>query len=314
MSYDRILGHEGAIARLRSLVRLGRVAQAYVFAGPAGIGKRLVATEFARALLCGQGPDACEACDACRRTARATHPELKVISCEEEKKEISIAQVRELIRGLSFASDSRRAVIVDEAEKLNEEAQNALLKTLEEASVGTTILLVTSSPSTLLPTIRSRCQTILFHPLKDEQVARLIGTGESEGRLAVALAEGSPGRARELLEDLREWGSEATEFLSRIAGGDLNSVIENLTKIRDTVKVRVRAKRMLRLTALALREALRGRAGLPPGPRFAPEGWAGHLEIEELAARLEAVVDHELMIDRNASVPLVVENALLRIG
>lgn len=307
MSCKNVVGHEAAIARLRALIRLRRVAHAYVFAGPSGVGKKLVAVEFGRAILCGC-EEPCETCDTCRRTARGAHPDLKTVACEEDKREIAIAQIRELIRELSFASERPRAVIVDEAERMNEESQNAFLKTLEEAPERTVIVLVTSSPSSLLPTIRSRCQTILFHALPDAQVAKFVEGRDA--RLAAALAEGSPGRARELVEDLRDWNPE--EMLAKIASGDLNATIEGLGKIRDAGKARARAQRMLRLAALALRDALRASAGAPLPERLSTADWGGDLDL--LAQRLEAVLDHELMIDRNASVPLVVENALLRMG
>ncbi|MBI2899303.1 MAG: DNA polymerase III subunit delta' [Planctomycetes bacterium] len=315
MSYRGVVGHEAVLERLRSLARRGRAAHAYCFAGPSGIGKRRVALGLARALLCEtRGGEACDSCVTCGRTARGAHPDLKLLACEEDRKEISIAQVREVIRELSFVGTGPRAVIVDEAEKMNEEAQNALLKTLEEAPDRTVILLVTSSPASLLPTIRSRCQTVFFFALEEAEVLRVLKDDGPEARLAAALSDGSPGRAAELREDLREWGPESAEILSRVAEGDLNAIVEGLTRIRDASKSRSRAHRILRLVATALREAFRARAGAPVAARLAPAGWAGGLDLDALAERLDALLDHAPMIDRNASVPLVVEDALLGIG
>src|SRR5262245_16249612 len=151
MSFDRILGHKAALERLGALSHGERLAHAYVFAGPPGVGKRMVAEEFARGL------------DA----------ELMPVERAEEKRDIAVEQVRELLRRLSFKSTGGRlrAVLVDDADRLNEEGQNALLKTLEEPPDRCLFILVTSSPALLLPTIVSRCHTVLFHPLSDREMA-----------------------------------------------------------------------------------------------------------------------------------------------
>ncbi len=298
MSYDAVVGHEAAIARLRALARRRRVAHAYLFAGPPGVGKRLTALAFARTLLCeSQGDRACEGCASCRRTARGTHRDLKIVRREEGKKEISIEQVRETIRELSFVAEGPRAVVIDEAERMNEEAMNAFLKTFEEAPDRTVLILLTSAPSMILPTLRSRCQTLLFHALKEEEVLRILNLSTPEAKLAAKLADGSAGRALELIEDLKEWGLESSRILDQVAAGDLNSIVEGFTKIRDPAKARQRALRILQVVALSIREKMR-----TAGP-----------DVDEMARRIETLLDHAAMIERNANVPLVVENALLRI-
>lgn len=298
MSYSAVVGHEATIARLRTLARRRRVAHAYLFAGPSGVGKRLTAIAFARSLLCEKkGDEACEQCETCRRTGRGTHRDLKLVRREEDKKEITIDQVRETIRELSFVGEGPRAVVIDEAERMNEEAMNAFLKTFEEAPDRTVLVLVTSAPSMILPTLRSRCQTILFHALKEEEVLHVLNPSTPEAKLAAKLADGSAGRALELVEDLKEWGPESSELLDRIAAGDLNPIVEGLTKIRDQAKARQRALRILQIVALSIREKMRS-----AGP-----------DVDDLARRIETLLDHAAMIERNANVPLVVEDALLRI-
>lgn len=292
MSYEGILGHEAAISRLRELVRRKRVAHAYLFAGPSGVGKRLVALAFAQELL-GEGP---------------AFGNLKLVQRHEDKKEISIEQVRETIRELSFASATTRVIIVDEAERMSEEAMNAFLKTLEEAPDRAVLILVTAAPAMILPTIRSRCQTILFFALKEEEVLRLLQADTPESRLAAALSGGSAGRAIELMEEFREGGEESSGLVQKILAGDLNPIIEGLMRIRDTGKARRRGRRILEIVAWALRDALRAKAGLPTKGRPA---WTQ--EVDELAARMEILLDHESMIDRNVNVSLAVEDALLRI-
>src|SRR5436190_4775404 len=138
--FDGFIGNEAAIARLRGILERRRPAHAYLFAGPEGVGKKLAAVEFAKAL--GASPS--------------------VIARPEDRHEILIAQVHELIRELSYTSPTMRAAIFDDAHRMSEEAMNALLKTLEEPPERTMILLVTSVPERLLGTIRSRCQVNTF--------------------------------------------------------------------------------------------------------------------------------------------------------
>jgi len=293
---------------LKGLVRGGRVAHAYLFAGPSGIGKRLTALAFARTWLCERrGEEACEQCTNCLQNARGACADLQLVQRAEAKKEISIDQVREILRWLSFASVAPRIVVVDEAERMSEEAMNAHLKTLDEAPDRAVLILVTSVPSMILPTIRSRCQTILFYALAEKTVLRILGGDSPETRLAVALADGSVGRAKELLEELREWGTESAELIPKILSGDVHSIVEGIARIRDTAKARERGRRILQILALSLREALRARAGLGTTSKWPHD-------LEALADRIELLLDHESMIDRNVNVSLAVENALLRMG
>lgn len=296
MSFESILGNAAALDRLRGLVRGGRLAHAYLFSGPEGVGKKLAALEFARAL----GASA------------------EVVSVPEDKHEIGIAQVRELIRKLSLTSRDRRAVIFDDADRMSEDSMNALLKTLEEPPDRTVLILVTSVPDRLLPTIRSRCQRVLFFPLGDEEAARFareaLGLAEEEARAAALLAGGSVGALKALAPEIGELLAAARELQARVLAGELNPIVEALGKIRDTEQARRRARRDLTLLAHAVREVVRSRFGHAPclaTPDFVRRLSA--LDDDDLLDRIETLLDHQRMIDLNANVPLAVEDALLRI-
>jgi DNA polymerase-3 subunit delta' len=296
VSFESILGNAAALDRLRGLVRGGRLAHAYLFSGPEGVGKKLAALEFARAL----GASA------------------EVVSVPEDKHEIGIAQVRELIRKLSLTSRDRRAVIFDDADRMSEDSMNALLKTLEEPPDRTVLILVTSVPDRLLPTIRSRCQRVLFFPLGDEEAARFareaLGLAEEEARAAALLAGGSVGALKALAPEIGELLAAARELQARVLAGELNPIVEALGKIRDTEQARRRARRDLTLLAHAVREVVRSRFGHAPclaTPDFVRRLSA--LDDDDLLDRIETLLDHQRMIDLNANVPLAVEDALLRI-
>lgn len=296
MSFEGILGNAAALERLKGLLSGGRMAHAYLLAGPEGIGKKLAATAFARAL--GATP--------------------LVVSLLEDKHEILIAQVREVIRELGFASKDRRVVIFDDADRMSEEAMNALLKTLEEPPEGTLLLLVASAPQRLLPTIRSRCQMILFHPLADEEIVRFLKSkmlDEPSARAAAVLAGGSIGTATALAPEIADVLALARELQQRVLAGELNPLIEALGKIRDTESARAQARRELRILVQCLRETLRSGWG-QASPALATKEFVDRMskhDEDDLLEKIESLLDHERAIDLNANVPLAVEDALLRL-
>lgn len=293
MSFEGFLGNGAAIDRLRGLLAGGRLAHAFLFAGPEGVGKKRAAAAFAEEL--GVKPI--------------------LVERLEEKHEVLIAQIQEVIRELSFASRDRRVVILDEADRMSEEAMNALLKTLEEPPPGTVLILVSSVPQRLLGTLRSRCQTILFHPVPDEEIVRFLkskGLDEPSARAAAVLAGGSIGTAATLAPQMSEILALASELQARVLSGELNPIVEALGKIRDTGEARARAKRELGILVHCLREALRSKSGLAPAlaaPEFVARMSA--LDDDEILGKIEALMDHDRMIDLNANVGLAVEDALL---
>lgn len=300
MPYDSVVGHAGPIARLKALTSRGRVAGAYLFAGPSGLGKRAVARAFFEEL----------------------GAQVQFLERIEDKREISIDQVRELLRSLSFRPGTRapRGVVIDEAERLNLEGQNSLLKTLEEPPERTTFVLVSASPALLLPTIVSRCHTVIFTSLSDEEMKKFLAPmklDEATAEWTAALAEGSPGRAQRIAAEAEELKARAAELFDRVARGELNPVIEHLSRVRDPEEARRRAREILELTILALREELRSReTGAPARPAILPQALRLRLlplEPEDLADRIRGLMDHARFIDANANVALTVEDALLRI-
>jgi len=296
VSFESLLGNATAIARLRGILERKRPAHAYLFSGPEGVGKKLAAIEFAKAM-----------------GARVT-----LVQRPEDRHEILIAQIHEVIRELTYTSSEARAVIFDDAHRMSEEAMNALLKTLEEPPDRTLLILVTSVADRLLGTIRSRCQVLHFAPLPDEDLTtyareRLM-LGGDEASAAALLAEGSIGALITLAPEIADLRAAARDLQSRVLSGELNAIIEALGKIRDTEQARLAAKRKLRLLAHSLREVLRARSGLKPclaSPDFVEK--LSKLDEDDLLDRLETLIDHERMIDLNANVGLTVEDALLRL-
>jgi DNA polymerase-3 subunit delta' len=213
MSWSSVRGHDAVVQAFARAVQRGRLAHAYLFVGPHGIGKRRFARELAKTLLCEGGPPAaeratfaaCDRCPACIQVVAGTHPDLVVHGRPEESHELPIAVVRELCQafGLKSARGRGKVAILDDADELNEEAANGFLKTLEEPPPGSLLILIGTSPELQLRTIVSRCQVVHFAPLSATLVAEVLQANEVDAALVprlVRLAAGSPGQALALAD------------------------------------------------------------------------------------------------------------------
>lgn len=249
MPFKDILGHEKELRIISEALRSGRLAHSYLFAGPEGIGKRKTAFELARALNCASASnDACGECASCLRAASGTHTNIvEVTPTVKDKDElvpdpsglIRIEQIRDVLSLLRYkAEGGRKAVIVDAAERLMPQAANAFLKTLEEPPAGSVIILVSSRPADLLPTIVSRCQRIAFRPLPEDALIGAVveKTGVSREEAATAakmtgrslslslkyIGEGHGEKGRELVKRLQSTTdvSEALKFAEELSKRD----------------------------------------------------------------------------------------------
>ncbi|WP_413613193.1 DNA polymerase III subunit delta' [Bdellovibrio sp. HCB-110] len=168
---DFVLGHQETIKKMVESFEQGKPGQTYLFVGPTGIGKKLTAMGLAQALLCPQSPRGCGKCPSCFRISQGAHEGLKVV--EPAGAQIKMEQAREVIEFLSLKSlTGNRVVIIDQAQSLNPQAANSLLKTLEEPPPGTFFFLIAPSVAGLMATIRSRSRIVQFKPLTAEDLAR----------------------------------------------------------------------------------------------------------------------------------------------
>lgn len=199
---QQLLGQQQAKKLISRSLAANRLAHAYLFQGPGGVGKQLFARNFAAAINCSasEGLESCGVCSSCKKMAAGMHPDFFLVS--PEKGAIKIAQVRELIKKLSFApyEAETRVVLVEDVHTMRQEAANSLLKTLEEPPEDNILILTADSTGNVLQTILSRCQSIPFYPLTVKETTRILLAQEEEmgGQMAVLLArlsEGSPGKA-----------------------------------------------------------------------------------------------------------------------
>lgn len=248
MPFSSILGQDRAVASLKAALARGQLHHAYLFGGPEGIGKELTALTLAQAANCERADqEACGQCSACRRIADRNHPDMIWVLPEAEQiargwagradfsgtpsRDIRIAQIRALQERLSFRPLEARTrfIFICSAEAMNPQAQNALLKTLEEPPAATVLILIAAAPNQLLPTIRSRCLKLSFTPLTTEVVAqKLIADKKVEPELAhqcAALSFGSLGAAFALDVKALERRREQLERLARLDEGDVSEAL-----------------------------------------------------------------------------------------
>lgn len=211
-----IAGHESPLRILRQSLSSGRLHHSLIFHGPEAVGKRTTALALAAALNCATGrEDACGECASCRKVEKAIHPDVFYVTLERTV--IPIDAIRSLRHEAAFRpyEGRRRVFLIDPADRMSPDAQNALLKTLEEPTPSSCIVLITSRPMHLLPTTRSRCQALAFGALPAEEIARRLTAERSlSGEDALRAARLSGGRLGRALEiDLAEHDAARAEML-----------------------------------------------------------------------------------------------------
>jgi len=245
MFFTSIIGHEFQKEAIRRASLENRVSHAYLFFGPDGVGKKLVAIEFARILNCIHLSDRiaekkletnpCD-CISCKKIKKGIHPDVFLIEYGGIK-DIKVDQIREEVEDRLYFKPFEgrfKVAIVDEAHRMNLNAQNAFLKTLEEPPSDSVIILITSQPQVLLPTIRSRCQLFEFKPLSQdvivEEIIKRKKLSHDEAILAARLSGGSLGKALSLDQDLL---SERKEIIMKLSNINPNSASQVLNFVES---------------------------------------------------------------------------------
>ena len=250
MSWD-LLGHRWAEDLLRTHIARDDARHAYLITGAPGVGRRSLALAFASAVNCLQPPepgDYCGTCRVCRQTARMQLPDLTLVTPESEGGMIKVGQVRELQHTLSLTPyEARyRVALLLNFQLANANAQNALLKTLEEAPPRVILLLTADSADSLLPTISSRCEILRLRPVAAEALEEALisrwNLPPADARLYAHLSSGRPGLARQMaadpgmLEKRRGWLDEFIRLLP-LNRRERFAAAENLARNREQLRL-----------------------------------------------------------------------------
>jgi DNA polymerase-3 subunit delta' len=337
MTLASVVGQPRAIDALQAALRSGTLHHAYLFAGPEGVGKELAAVGLAQALTCPEQPEVgCGKCASCLRVAKGLHPDVTWVMPDEERvarglagrsdftgtpsRDIRVEQIRGLQERLSLHGlESRRKVaLITSAHRMNESAQNAFLKTLEEPPSDTTLILIANAMDKLLPTIRSRCSKVHFAPLPVDLVAQRVQQERKldpqTAALAAVMAGGSLGRALSLdVEGL----AHRKEIISRFEALRPEDALPLLRFAEEYGGSREDAEQALALLSVWTRDVALLKAG--------SEGLA-NLDMKELARETSArtseselhrrahLIDRALGgIARNGSPRLQLERMLLEL-
>jgi DNA polymerase-3 subunit delta' len=249
--WDRL--HESATAAwIARVVSSDEVAHAWLLLGPPGSGKRLTAQAMAAALNCPEAPGTgCGECSTCLRTLRRRHPDVHHVVPEGPLIPVDVIRESVIPEAVRSPFEGRRKVfIIEEADRMNDPAQNALLKTLEEPQPDTVFILITDKEEDLLETIRSRCRVVRLEAVSEERIVQMLlteGVSESEAHLAARLSDGDVERARAMALDeptvarRRLWTGIPGRLVSAVDA--LDAAEEVLAEARSAVREREAAQK-----------------------------------------------------------------------
>ena len=319
MPFHDIPGNDRVKKILKLALGRGRVPNSLLFVGPEGVGKHRTALELAKALNClNRTDDACGECANCRAIGEGTMPD--VLEIFPEKSEITIKQIKGLkeIAYLRPMIGRSRVFIVDPAEKMNDEAGNAFLKVLEEPPAFARLFLVTSKSDLLLPTIRSRCQTLSFLPVSDEDVVSVLtdsGTETDRARIIALLVRGNLERARAMewdaVQEKRRAAWELFQGLVTRAGSTAFLRLFAFPRRNDRSETKEELTETLELFASFARDGLvlgeGGGAGSLFNPDYEPEIRAclPHLDPGRSVRMLGAIEAAEDGLERSFNLSLL---------
>lgn len=207
MPFKNIIGQDVAIKALENLIAQEKARGSYLFLGPDGVGKRTSSIEFAKAINCkDKGQDACCDCVSCNKIDSGNHPDVFLVHPEGTSYSIKIAKIREIIYEASLKpyEARKRVFIINDAEGMTEEAQNAFLRLLEEPPRNHIFILTVSNSAGLLPTVLSRCKILKFYLLSQSQIQENLlarGVDAEKAMLYSHMAMGSLGHAVKIKEE-----------------------------------------------------------------------------------------------------------------
>jgi DNA polymerase-3 subunit delta' len=337
MHFDNIIGHDLQKNLLRRAIAEERVSHSYLFSGLDGVGKRLVALGFAKILNCltlvsttdvDSNKAGCD-CNSCRKIDKGIHPDVFVIEYKGLR-DIKVDQIREDVEDRLYFKPFEgryKVAIVDEADRMSHSAQNAFLKTLEEPPDESIIILLTSSPQSLLPTIRSRCQSLRFEGIPIELIVEELktrrGLSGEESTMIAFLSEGSLGRALNLDDKILSDRNELINRLSRVETDFASSVLGVVESILrgssndDNEKLKI----YLEFILLWLRDLISVKVGLDEDLLMnkhlisVSREYAGRYSLEKILEKLnfaEQVSNSILRLNANKQIAL--ENLVLKIA
>ncbi len=324
MRFADVLDQHHAVGLLRAALRSGRVHHAYLFSGPSGTGRSETAAAFAQALQCDRyQEDSCGTCEGCRKVSSGVHPDVRWVRPLEGKTSIGIDQVREVRREAAYgpAEGRWKVFVFCPADTMLAEAQNSLLKLLEEPPERVVLVLVTESAHALLPTVVSRCQMVRFNLVPLTQIEHALrvqfGVDPARARVLAALSGGRAARAAAWSRD-PDALADRDAVVDSLLRAEREGLLAALQACEFLGQDRARVAERLEVAALWYRDLLVWRETRDPSllvnvdRQQDIEQAAQLLDSRALRRRLEALEEARAAIRRNVSPRLALEAAFLR--
>ena len=247
VGFNNVIGHEEIIRHLQNAIKTGKISHSYIFAGEPGSGKRLLAGIYAMTLQCeAGGENACGKCESCKRAIGKNHPDIIMVK-HEKPNTISIDEIREQVVNdvdIKPYSSSHKIYISPDAEIMTPQAQNALLKTIEEPPEYAVIMLLTSNIDGLLPTIRSRCVRLDLKVVDDGLVKKYLmehlHIPDYQAEIDASFAHGSIGKAKEAatsqeFADITQKALKILKYADSMEVYELTEAIKNLSSEKQNI-------------------------------------------------------------------------------
>lgn len=318
-NFGDIIGHEDIVKHFKSSMELGKISHAYILNGEKGSGKKTVATVVAKTLLCETGlPDPCGKCKSCLQVDSGNQPDLIWVN-HEKPNVISVDEIRtQIINDIDLKpySSKYKIYIVPDSQLMNPQAQNALLKTLEEPPEYAVIMLLTNNVDTFLPTILSRCIVLNFKPVDPLQVMEYLvnqmSVDQAKARFCTDFAQGNLGKAARLAlsPDYNEIKEDSVRLLRRIQEMEIDEIIE---AVRNIGKYKLDITDYIDIMTMWFRDILMVKISNSPnkiifkdefsimkkqGSKTSYEGIENILEaMDKLKVRLEANVNFDIAME-----------------
>lgn len=326
-TFDDIIGQDHIKEHLKGSITSGKISQAYLITGEVCQGKEFISRIFANALLCENptdGVNPCGECHPCLQASAGSHPDIIKVT-HEKPNVVSVDDIRDQIVSTVAVrpfQSSRKIYIMNEAEKMTPQAQNALLKTLEEPPEYVVILLLTTSKTSMLPTILSRCIQLDMRPVEDKVVRqylmKTLQIPDYKADICVAFARGNIGKARNLAssEEFDNIKNEAIRVLKYIKTMDIGDMIKTLKRLEE---YKVNSDDFLDIMMIWYRDVLLYKATMDAGAIvFKDEGaevrrLASESSYEGIEEILNAVEKTKTRLKANVNFELAMELMLLTI-
>jgi len=242
LKFNDILGHDQIKEHFQNAIASHKISHAYILTGEAGMGRKSLAHAFALTLLCEQGKsEPCMQCHACKQVLSGSHPDLIHVT-HEKPNSIGVDDIREQINDTIAVrpySSYYKIYIVDEAEKMTVQAQNALLKTIEEPPSYAVILLLTTNQEAFLPTIQSRCVQLKLKPLRDfvvkSYLVETMQVPETDADVYAAFARGNLGKAITIAssEQFQQMHHQLLQLLKQIHQMDISELLDEIRRMKE---------------------------------------------------------------------------------